>query len=152
MLCSNVVKPSIYCSCSPLSSQHVDQATAVAFEDQQKINLFARKNARLVDLQDEIAAKKVGTLLEDTVARRWSREVTRKDVTLSLVIICLPSKCRGPPYNFYHHLHKRLSLNDPSLSKSAQVTNCRLLFLRKSSIIPHCDLSLSVLTVFPSAL
>ena len=54
------MKYSVQCSYFPLAPQHIDQATAVAYEDQQKINLFARKNARLVDLQEQIASKKVG--------------------------------------------------------------------------------------------
>lgn len=32
----------------------------VTFEDQEKINKFARHNAKLQDLKDELAAKKVG--------------------------------------------------------------------------------------------
>lgn len=46
---------------SPLSHspQGIDQDTQVAFEDQQKINLFARKNIRLVDLKEQISAKEV---------------------------------------------------------------------------------------------
>ena len=35
------------------------QDAEVAFEDQQRINMFARKNVRLTDLKEEIDAKEV---------------------------------------------------------------------------------------------
>jgi len=35
------------------------QDAEVAFEDQQRINIFARKNVRLTDLKEEIDAKEV---------------------------------------------------------------------------------------------
>ena len=45
----------LFSSCSP----EQDADLEVAYEDQQKINMFARKNARLVDLKEEIDAKEV---------------------------------------------------------------------------------------------
>lgn len=43
-----------------ISHIHSCQDLDVAFEDQQRINLFARKNARLTDLKELIQAKEVG--------------------------------------------------------------------------------------------
>lgn len=40
-------------------SQTLDRDTHVNFEDQQNINLFARKNAKLQDIQEQIAEKEV---------------------------------------------------------------------------------------------
>lgn len=44
-------------------SQNIDKDTHVNFEDQQNINLFARKNAKLQDILEQIAEKEVSANL-----------------------------------------------------------------------------------------
>ena len=44
-----------------IAYKHMVQEIEVQREDQQRINLFARKNARLADMKEKIAEKEVRT-------------------------------------------------------------------------------------------
>jgi len=51
----NILNNTFFPWCSP----EQDADLEVVFEDQQRINMFARNNARLMDLKEEIDAKEV---------------------------------------------------------------------------------------------
>lgn len=48
-----------YYLCNPIKLQDIGEDMVVLYEDQQKINLFAKKNSLLNDIKDQITEKEV---------------------------------------------------------------------------------------------